>query len=302
MYDLILVGGPTASGKSRLAIELAAHFGTCVISADSRQVYRGMDIGTAKPRTDERREVPHHLIDILELDEEYSAGRFEQDVLQLAAQLLPTKRPLIVAGGTGLYLRTLWQGIDRFPEVPAEKKEEIIAYGELHGIEALQERLRKVDPLYAAQVDLQNPHRLIRAIAVTEASGIPYSSLRKGEPADRPFRMLPLLLELDRELLYRRINDRVDAMMAQGLEEEARRLWPLKRLGSLQTVGYQELFRHFDGEITLTEAVEAIKTNTRRYAKRQLTWFRSEDWWVRLSAEPTETLTERVLAFLESNP
>lgn len=302
MHDLILIGGPTACGKSRLAMELASHYGTCVISADSRQVYRGMDIGTAKPARDERQHVVHHLIDFLDPDEEYNAGQFERDVLGLAERLLPSQKPLVVAGGTGLYLRTLWRGIDTFPEVPPLKKEEIIAFHEREGLPALQERLRRVDPEYAGQVDLHNPHRLIRAIAVSESAGVPYSTLRQGRRQERPFRMLPILLEMEREALYRAIDARVDEMMAKGLLEEARRLWPKRSLPSLHTVGYQELFLHLDGVLSLTEAVELIKRNTRRYAKRQLTWFRAEDWWLRLPAEPRATLKERAITLIEANP
>lgn len=302
MHDLILIGGPTGSGKSRLAIDLARHYGTCVISADSRQVYRGMDIGTAKPTPSERAGVIHHLMDIKEPEEDYSAGQFERDVWALAERLLPDRRPLIVAGGTGLYLRTLWQGIDAFPDVPQVKKQELIAFLEQEGLAALQERLKRVDPRYAEEVDLQNPHRLLRAIAVSESAGMPYSALRQGQRKTRPYRMLPLLLEIDREILYRTIDARVDEMMDQGLVEEARHFWSKRDLPALQTVGYQELFRHFAGELSLPEAIDLIKRNTRRYAKRQLTWFRAEDWWIRLPVQPRETLTQRAIALVEANP
>lgn len=302
MHDLILIGGPTGSGKSRLAIDLARHYGTCVISADSRQVYRGMDIGTAKPTPSERAGVIHHLMDIKEPEEDYSAGQFERDVWALAERLLPDRRPLIVAGGTGLYLRTLWQGIDAFPDVPQVKKQELIAFLEQEGLAALQERLKRVDPRYAEEVDLQNPHRLLRAIAVSESAGTPYSALRQGQKKARPYRMLPLLLEIDREILYRTIDARVDEMMDQGLVEEVRHFWSKRDLPALQTVGYQELFRHFAGELSLPEAIDLIKRNTRRYAKRQLTWFRAEDWWIRLPVQPRETLTQRAIALVEANP
>ena len=302
MHDLILIGGPTGSGKSRLAIDLARHYGTCVLSADSRQVYRGMDIGTAKPTPSERAGVIHHLMDIKEPEEDYSAGQFERDVWALAERLLPERRPLIVAGGTGLYLRTLWQGIDAFPDVPQAKKQELIAFLEQEGLAALQERLKRVDPRYAEEVDLQNPHRLLRAIAVSESAGTPYSALRQGQKKARPYRMLPLLLEIDREILYRTIDARVDEMMDQGLVEEVRHFWSKRDLPALQTVGYQELFRHFAGELSLPEATDLIKRNTRRYAKRQLTWFRAEDWWIRLPVEPRETLTQRAIALVEANP
>lgn len=302
MRDVILIGGPTASGKSRLAVELASRFHSVVISADSRQVYRGMDIGTAKPSLKERQGIPHHLIDILDPEEPYNAGSFERDTLELTAQLLPTRQPLILAGGTGLYLRTLWQGLDTFPEVPPEKRAEVIAFREREGLAALQERLRTVDPNYATQVDMQNPHRLIRAICVSESSGKPYSAWRQGVKTERPFRMLPILLEPSREDLNRRIDARVDDMMAAGFLEEARRFWPLRHLPALQTLGYQELFCHLAGEVGLGEAIELIKRNTRRYAKRQLTWFRAEDWWIRIDPEPLDTLTDRVLAVIEDHP
>ncbi|MBP6183858.1 MAG: tRNA (adenosine(37)-N6)-dimethylallyltransferase MiaA [Saprospiraceae bacterium] len=302
MWDVIIIGGPTASGKSALALELARHFGSAIISADSRQVYKGMDICTAKPSQIEQREVPHYLIDICEPTNSYNAGQFEKDAMGLITQLLPDKKPIFIVGGTGLYIRALRHGLDQFPEVPQLKQDEIAAFYFQDGLQGLQERLKTVDPVYFETVDRSNPQRLIRAIAVSESGPIPYSDYLSGRNAKRAFTMLPIQLVPDRNWLYERINQRVLEMMAQGLFEEARPFFALRHLPALQTVGYQEIFSCMDGTISLTEAVHLIQQNSRRYAKRQMTWARKETWWHSLLPEPTDTLVERTLEIIRSGP
>ena len=287
---VILIGGPTASGKSALAIQLAQCWQAPIISADSRQVYRGMDIATAKPTAAEQALVRHELIDIRDPVDGYDAGTFERDALALIAQLGKTHDVILVAGGTGLYLRTLWQGMDVFPAVLPEIRDQIHRLWQNEGLHGLIQQLRNVDPTYLSQVDQQNPQRLIRALEVSLSSGKPYSSFRRGDVVNRPFPLLPLLLDPDRAWLYDRINHRVDRMMAEGLLEEAQSFFPHRDLPALQTVGYQELFAYLAGEYSLGMAVARIKQHTRNYAKRQMTWFRKEPWWIRLNPQDPDQL------------
>jgi tRNA dimethylallyltransferase len=295
MREVVMIGGPTASGKTGLAIRLAQELGAAIISADSRQVYRGLDIGTAKPTLEERKGIPHHLIDCYDLDEDFSAGRFEREALAIIEQEHRAGRDVIVAGGTGLYLEALWKGMDAFPEVPEAHRQTVRTWYEEGGITRLQEALLQLDPDYADKVDLQNPHRLMRALGVCLASGQPYSTFRRGKSAERPFAVTAIWLNAPREWLYQRINERVTHMMAQGLLEEARVLYPRRSLPALQTVGYQELFRYLDGEIDLDAAIELIRQNTRRYAKRQVTWQRGREGWLPLPVQPEDTLFTRAM-------
>jgi tRNA dimethylallyltransferase len=276
---LVVLGGPTASGKTTLAIELARELDTEIVSADSRQFYREMSIGTAKPSAGERSLVPHHLVDFLSVTQTYTAGDFERDALQCLQSLFARKPVALLTGGSGLYLRAVYVGMDDFPEVPEELRlrwEQTLAS---EGLEPLQRALQQLDPEYYQTVDRQNPARLIRALAVCEASGKPYSSFRRQTPEPRPFQHRLLALEWPREELYRRIEQRVDDMMRHGLLEEARSLYPLRHYPALRTVGYQELFEHFEARCSLEEAVEKIKQHTRNYAKRQMTWFRRQGNW-----------------------
>lgn len=300
MSEVILIGGPTASGKSTLALALARHLGSPIINADSRQLYRGMDIGTAKPTPEEQALAPHYLLDVADPDEGFSAGRFEAEALALIARLGSPQHPIIVVGGTGLYLEALYRGLDHFPPVPDALLSEIRETYQSRGLGALQEWLRTVDPDYALQVDMANPHRLMRAIAVTLSAGTPYSTLRRRTPTPRPFPMTALYLDAPREWLYPRIDQRVMEMMEAGLLDEARRLLPYRDLPSLQTVGYPELFAYLDGHLSLEEAVALIQRHTRQYAKRQMTWFRRREGWQALSALPEATLTDRALALLSA--
>ncbi|MCF8244487.1 MAG: tRNA (adenosine(37)-N6)-dimethylallyltransferase MiaA [Saprospiraceae bacterium] len=276
---LIVIGGATATGKTTAAIQVAQHFQTEILSADSRQFYREMSIGTAKPTADELARVPHHFINSHSVQTNYSVGDFEADALILLEKLFIKHDVVVLVGGSGLFIRACCEGLDEFPEVPPTIIAELESKLKTEGIAALQAELELVDPIYFEQVDLNNPHRLIRALSVCRASGVPFSSFRTKEKKQRFFKSIYLLMELERPVLYEKINSRVDEMIAQGLLEEASSLHPLKNLNALQTVGYQELFDFFEEKCTLEEAIDKIKQNSRRYAKRQSTWFRKDPHW-----------------------
>lgn len=291
---LIIIGGPTASGKTDCAIQLAQHFGTEILSADSRQFYKEMSIGTAKPQLSDLAKAKHHFIGNLSIHDAYSVGDFERDALAVLETIFETHDTAIMVGGTGLYIRAVCEGLDEFPDVPLSIRDEFEAIFKNEGIEPLQKLLQEVDYEYFTQVDIHNPIRLIRALSVWKASGQPFSSFRSGNKVERNFTPIYIALDLPREVLYDRINRRVDLMMAEGLLEEAKSLYPFKHLNALQTVGYTELFAHFDGEMTLDEAVDKIKQHTRNYAKRQMTWFRKNDFWQRV--DPQEFTSSNYLS------
>jgi tRNA dimethylallyltransferase len=276
---LLVVGGPTASGKTALAIQLAQHFGTEILSADSRQFYREMNIGTAKPSAAELVQAPHHFVDSLSIVQNYSVGDFERDALALLRGLYQKHDVLILTGGSGLFVNALCKGLDEFPAVTEEIKAQVEQDYLEKGLLFLQEELKRSDLQYYLRVDQQNPQRLMRALSVIRSSGQPFSFFRNQAPEPRFFTPIYLWITWERELLYQRINQRVDLMLAQGLEQEARSLYPQKQVGALQTVGYQEFFDHFDGKISHEEAIELIKRNSRRYAKRQGTWMRRDGFW-----------------------
>ncbi|MEL6986416.1 MAG: tRNA (adenosine(37)-N6)-dimethylallyltransferase MiaA, partial [Bacteroidota bacterium] len=258
---------------------LAQYLKTEIISADSRQCYKELSIGTAKPSKEELNLVPHHFIDCSSIHEPYNAGKFELEYLEKCHDLFQNHDHLILCGGTGLYIDALTKGLDNFPEVNESTVTKLEKELANHGIQYLQEQLQKLDLIYYQSVDLNNAHRLIRALSVIRESGNPYSSYLNQEKKPRNFKPIYILLEMDRKQLYQRINFRVDQMFAQGLLDEAKSVYPYKHLKSLQTVGYQELFAYFYGHINLDTAKELIKRNSRRYAKRQMTWFRrSQDW------------------------
>jgi tRNA dimethylallyltransferase len=282
---LIVLGGPTASGKTAWAIRLALHFGTEIVSADSRQFYREMQIGTAKPGEEALQQVPHHFIDNLSIRDPYSVGDFEREALQLLDKLFERHDIVVLTGGSGLYIKALCEGLDNFPEVSPAVRKSVEDFFEAEGLEALQKEVRRIDPTYFAEVDIQNPARLMRALAVWRASGRPFSHFRRREGAARPFTPIYLQLHRPRAELYERINRRVDAMIEQGLVEEAGQLYPQRELTVLQTVGYREWFDYFDGRYPYEEAVRLIKRNTRRYAKRQLTWMRRDGHWKHVGPE-----------------
>lgn len=273
---LIIITGPTASGKTALSIELAKKFNTEVISADSRQFFKEMQIGTARPTDEELQGIPHHFLGHISIHEHYNAGMFENDALKILETIYSKKNIAIVCGGSGMYVNALCYGLDELPKQNENLRSELEKILKEKGIEALQEKIKQLDPDYYAVVDLQNPHRLMRAIEVCISTGIPYSQLRSGDKKHRDFDSIKIAIDWPREILYQRINERVDLMFKQGLAEEAKNLLPFKNHNALQTVGYRELFNYFDGKCTLEDAKELIKQNTRRFAKRQLTWFRRE--------------------------
>lgn len=289
---LINVVGPTAIGKTKLAIELANHFHTEIISADSRQFYKELSIGTAAPDAEELAAATHHFIQNRSITEDYSVGAYEKDVIEKLKYLF-RKYPVVIAvGGSGLYINAINKGLNYFPKVnPKIKKELAEQYSKL-GIEYLQNELKKLDPEYYEKVDIHNHTRLLRALEVSKSSGKPYSSFLGQELEPRFFKSVYIGLNADRELLYNRINKRVDIMMQNGLLNEVKSVITYRNHNALQTVGYKELFLHLDGKITLDKAIEEIKKNSRRYAKRQLTWFKRnpETIWVDYNLDFSQVL------------
>lgn len=273
MKTLLLIVGPTAVGKTALAIALAKHFQTEILSADSRQFYKELEIGTAKPSAEELASVPHHLINSHSFKEVVDAGTFERVALETLSELFKKHSTVIAVGGSGLYIQALCEGLDPV-ELRDEELRENLAK---ESLESLQEKLKALDPEYYAEVDVQNPQRLMRALEIIILTGKKYSELRTGNKKARDFNIIKIGLTDDRELLYQRINTRVDEMVHAGLEEEAKKLYPFKNEYALQTVGYTEWFDYFEGKHSRDTAIELIKRNTRRYAKRQFTWFRRDE-------------------------
>ncbi|BDC99586.1 tRNA dimethylallyltransferase 1 [Persicobacter psychrovividus] len=274
---LVVIVGPTAVGKTALCVTLAQLFGTEIISADSRQFFKEMAIGTAKPTVEEMDGVVHHFVDHMSVDTPYSAGRFELDALAKAKTLFATHDTVIATGGSTLYIKGLVEGFDDMPKTPEAVRAQVIADYEEKGLEFLVKELWANDPAYADEVDLQNPQRVMRAVEVFRVSGQPMSFYRKNKLDARPFKMLKIGLEREREELYDRINRRVDIMIEQGLFEEVERLLPYREVNALQTVGYKEVFDYMDGQYDREEAIRLLKRNTRRYAKRQLTYFKKDE-------------------------
>jgi tRNA dimethylallyltransferase len=270
---LVVVVGPTAVGKTDLCVQLAKHFNTAIISADSRQFFKEMNIGTAKPTPEEQQGITHYFVDSHSIKEEYNAGAYETDVLKLLQELFKENDVVILTGGSGLYVRAILEGMDEMPETDLSIRENLINQFETEGIEPLLNKLEALDPVYFSQVDKANSQRVIRALEVCLNSGQPYSSFRKSSKQERPFNMIKIGLNRDRAELYKRIDQRMDLMLAQGLLEEAKALYPYKQHNALQTVGYKEIFDYLEGKYDWQEAVRLLKRNSRRYAKRQLTWF-----------------------------
>jgi len=271
---LIVVVGPTAVGKTALAIQLANHFKTSIISADSRQFYHEMSIGTAKPNAEELAQANHYFINSRSIAEEYTAGDFEREALIRLAVLFKSTDVVIAVGGSGLFVRALTEGLDDLPKAGEEIREKLNEWFRNEGLEPLKQRLQEIDPTYYEKADIDNPQRVIRAIEVFEASGKPISFFMNKQKAERPFQVITIGLNTDREWLYNRINQRVDLMMEAGLLEEVKSLLPFRNKPALLTVGYAEIFEYLDGKISLEDAVSQIKQNSRRYAKRQITWFK----------------------------
>ncbi len=271
-----MVVGPTGSGKTALAVTLARHYSAPIISTDSRQVFRGLAIGTAQPTAEELAAATHYFIADREVEDDFNCGRYEVEALELLDRLFAEGDYVVAVGGSGLYVQALCEGMDDLPEADPVLRENLKSRLTSDGIESLVEELRHLDPAYASEVDLCNPARVMRALEVCLATGRPYSEQRHGTATERPFRIVKVGTDMPRDILYDRINRRVDMMVEDGLIEEARAMYPKRHLNSLQTVGYRELFDHFAGNTTLDEAIELIKRNSRRYAKRQLTWFRRD--------------------------
>lgn len=276
MKTCIVIAGPTASGKTAVAIDIARHFKTAIISADSRQCFREMNTGVAKPSPAELQQVHHYFINSHSIHDEVNAAVFEQYALHAANEVFQQHDHVVLAGGTGLYIRAFCEGLDDMPPVSPGIRQQIIEQYEQQGLAWLQQQVQQQDPLYYATGEMQNPQRLIRALEVLQATGRSIRSYQQGKKTTRDFRIIKLGLDLPKPELHDRINARVDAMIEQGLVQEVRELSPYRHLNALQTVGYSEIFDYLDGQCSLDEAIDRIKTNTRQYAKRQLTWFKKD--------------------------
>ena len=290
MKTLIVIAGPTASGKTAFSIELAKALNTVILSADSRQFYKEMSIGTAAPTKDELSQVQHYFVHHISIEDKYDVADYERDALQLLDKLFKTHDAVIMTGGSGLFIDAVCNGIDAMPDVEPEIREKIQKLYDGGGLKALQDEVQHLDPEYFAQVDQQNPRRLQRALEVCYQTGQPFSSFRSGNAVQRDFDIKKYALLWDRQSLIERIDNRVDMMMEQGLLNEAKALYPKRHLNALNTVGYKELFAYFDGQCTLEEAVEQIKIHTRQYAKRQMTWLRKDKAYRWIIPEATSTL------------
>ena len=289
---LIVITGPTACGKTALSLALGQILKAPIINADARQFYRGMDIGTAKVSPEEQALVPHHFLDFLEVWEDFSAGSYENQALECLEQLFQNSNYVLAVGGSVFYLRALLRGLDQFPAIVPEIKTALQEQYQSQGIESLQKELKQLDPDYYAQVDLQNPHRLIRALSVCLSSGQRFSSFHRQEAQSRPWQSLSLAPDWPRPALYERINQRAEIMLNQGLEAEVRRLWPHKNCNAMQTVGYREWDKYFEGEQNLSQTLNLIQQHSRNYAKRQLTLLRKEPQLHWLSPQMEQALEQ----------
>ena len=293
---LIVIVGPTGSGKTDLSIGVAQHYACPIISTDSRQFYRGIPIGTAQPTEEELALVEHHFIASHALEDDFNCGAYEVAALARLEELFQRHDVVVAVGGSGLYIKALTEGMDDLPEVDPALRSSLAARLKAEGLEAMAELLRELDPAFYEVVDRKNPARVLRALEVCLTTGKPYSSLRTGVRQKREFNIVKIGTQMQRDVLYDRIDRRVDMMITEGLEHEAREVYHLRHLNSLQTVGYREMFDYFDGKTTREEAIELIKRNSRRYAKRQMTWFRRDEeiaWF-----SPSER--EKILQYLDS--
>jgi len=293
---LIVIAGPTAIGKTTTAINIAQMLGTEILSCDSRQLYKELNIGVAKPSESELKAIKHHFIDHISITEKYSAGRYERESIDLISNLFKQYDHLILTGGTGLYIKAVLEGLDEFPEVDPNDVDHYTHLLNVEGISALQNELKIKDPTYFREVDLNNTRRLVRSLSVIKSSGRAFSSFRNSQPKERDFETIAIQLTMDREKLYHRINIRVDQMMENGLLDEVVSLLKYRNLKSLQTVGYSELFRHLDGALGLNEAIELIKRNSRRYAKRQITWFSNNGDFLKIPTNDIDKISNIINA------
>jgi tRNA dimethylallyltransferase len=295
MKSLVVLLGPTGVGKTALCLKLAEHLHSPIISSDSRQIYQGLTIGTAAPTPEEQARVKHYFVGNLRLTDYYSASQFEEEVIQLLAELHSIHETVLMCGGSMMYIDAVCKGIDEIPTVDESLRAELKELYDQEGIDPIRQQLKILDPVFYNQVDLMNHKRVIHALEICLMAGKPYSSLRTNEAKQRPFRMIKIGLTRDREELYARINQRVDEMMEQGLLEEARSVYHLRHLNSLNTVGYKELFSYFSGECSLDFAVEKIKQNTRIYSRKQMTWFKRDkkiQWF-----HPNDT--KKIIAYID---
>ena len=290
----IVIVGPTAVGKTAVALQLAQHFNTQIISADSRQCFKELSIGVAKPSLQELESVSHYFINSHSIADEVNAGVFEKYALQKADEIFANNNIAVVVGGTGLYVKTFCQGIDNIPSIPLEIRNKLTNDYLQNGLSWLQQEVEKLDPQYYAKGEIQNPQRLLRALEVVEFTGLSIIEFQQQKKVDRNFNSIKIGLQLPREDLYSRINNRVDEMINEGLLKEVEKLLPYKDLNALQTVGYTELFNYFENKISLDRAIELIKQNTRHYAKRQLTWFKKDEEikWLNATEHPKAQLLE----------
>lgn len=287
---LIVIAGPTGVGKTSLSLEISRHFNCPVISGDSRQIYKEMNIGTAKPSLKVIKTCHMKLVDHISIHDEYNAGKFEKEADKILEEVFKSNKYCILCGGTGLYIKAVCEGLHAFPDIPKNITDGLTKDYENHGIKFLQEELLSKDPAYFELVDISNPHRMIRALSICRHTGRTFSSFFDESKKEHSYEILNIVLEMDRADLYRRINDRVLEMISLGLEDEARQLYPYRNLKALQTVGYKELFDYFEGKTERDEAIKEIQKNTRRYAKRQLTWLRKYNDGPRFHPENSEDI------------
>jgi tRNA dimethylallyltransferase len=291
---LVVIGGPTASGKTQVAATVAKHFGTEVISGDSRQFYHAMRIGTARPTEEELLGVKHHFLGHLELQETWSAGEFARQAEPVLQELLAQHRIAVLVGGSGLYLDALCNGLDPMPMVDHAVRERLQHHFQQHGLKDLLTELDRLDPAISAVIDRNNPQRVIRALEVCLVSGRPFSAQHSGHRWRKDLRIVRIAMDVPRDQLYANIDARVEGMITEGLEAEARSLLPHRELNALRTVGYRELFEHFDGTLSREQAIELIKQHSRNYAKRQITWLRRDPSWNRLPPADTDRINRLV--------
>lgn len=291
---LIVVAGPTGSGKTDLSIRLAQHYAAPILSTDSRQMYIGMPIGTAQPTPEQLRSVEHHFIADRTPDSEFNCGQYEIEALARLEELFARHRYVVAVGGSGLYIQALCEGMDELPQADDDLRWKLHRRLEQEGLQSLVEQLRELDPKCCSTIDLCNPARVMRALEVCLLSGRPCSEQRVGHRRERPFRIVKIGTEIDRPTLYERIDRRVDQMIADGLEQEVESMLPFRHCNALQTVGYRELFAYIDGKCSREEAIELIKRNSRRYAKRQMTWFRRDTEIAWFAPTDTEAIIEYI--------